>query len=189
MDHPVRRFAVPVVSFLLGISLQIGGYHNERVAWALFAIAALWALAALVTWPPVSRQFARVPVRLTLGYGSTPAFDRKPIEVVSDGVLWIWGEARPRVDRRFGSYPILRAYCVDHRIPLQRMDSKTGEITRFLQDNDLIDDTKGIAGVAHLYCAHGDGHTFSFGSPVQYSQPHRRAQVKAEAEHKAQRHP
>jgi hypothetical protein len=51
-----RRFAGPVVAFLVGAGLQLGGYQNDPLAVVLFIIAGAWALLAAVTWEPIARR-------------------------------------------------------------------------------------------------------------------------------------
>lgn len=46
--------AIPVILFIVGVALAIGGWVNPRVAIALLVIAALWAL---LVWTPIIRKF------------------------------------------------------------------------------------------------------------------------------------
>jgi hypothetical protein len=55
MGALLRRGAVPVIAFLAGLGVDLGGYESPVFAWVLWGIAAVWGLVALVTWAPIGR--------------------------------------------------------------------------------------------------------------------------------------
>lgn len=55
------RFAGPVIGFLLGAGLEVGGFNDVRVAFGLWSAAGLWAVVALLSWERFQRY---VPVRI-----------------------------------------------------------------------------------------------------------------------------
>jgi len=56
----VRRFAGPGIGFLAGAGLQVSGIEAFRLALAIWGIAVLWVLLALLTWEPVTRRLGYV---------------------------------------------------------------------------------------------------------------------------------
>lgn len=62
MGALLRRGAVPVIAFLAGLGVDIGGYESPVFAWVLWGIAAVWGLVALVTWAPIARWLPTIAV-------------------------------------------------------------------------------------------------------------------------------
>lgn len=157
--------------------LSTGG--GERLILSLgLAIVVITNIAPYRSKIPVLRQLNNLAAPIAEAASRVPALVREPdhIEVISDGVLWTWNGNRDR-----DGAPILRSWCLQHRVPLQRINNGTGEINRWLFDEDFIDDLK-AERVHQLYCAHNGGHAFTFDEPSFYKNPHLRAQAKAEAE-------
>src|SRR3989442_15961162 len=55
---PLRRFAGPAFSFLIGSGLQVIGYTNTWLGAALLLIGAIWGLIALFTWEPIAGRLS-----------------------------------------------------------------------------------------------------------------------------------
>ena len=62
----LRRFAVPAIGTLIGIGLEIGDYHNERLAWLLLIVAGAWALVAIATLESVRSRLPNMPYTISI---------------------------------------------------------------------------------------------------------------------------
>src|SRR3954469_15060714 len=60
MGDLLRRFAGPVIAFSFWAGLQVSGIQELWIAVVLWTIGGLWAIAAVITWPPV-RQHLPIP--------------------------------------------------------------------------------------------------------------------------------
>jgi hypothetical protein len=58
-----RRFAGPVISFLVGSGLQVSGFTSVWLAVTLWTIAVVWGVIALLTWEPVRQIVRRFAIR------------------------------------------------------------------------------------------------------------------------------
>lgn len=78
-----RRFAGPVIGFLAAAGLQVSGIEAFPVALGIWGLAALWALFALITWPPVARWLPSVSVTWPAFQPSAPeqAANESPVPV------------------------------------------------------------------------------------------------------------
>ena len=50
MQRAIVSTGPAVLSFSAATALQIGGYHNVKVAWAIFGFGLLWSLCVLALW-------------------------------------------------------------------------------------------------------------------------------------------
>ena len=48
--------AIPVIAWCLAGAVELSSYENDYLALALVVIGLLWALGAVVTWPPVFQR-------------------------------------------------------------------------------------------------------------------------------------
>lgn len=72
----LRRFAIPGITTLAAIALEISGVVNITIATILGSICALWTLIALVTWQPVkSRLWGNSKKEQARGRSKTPNLD------------------------------------------------------------------------------------------------------------------
>jgi hypothetical protein len=165
--HILRRFAVEGVILLVGIALQIGGYHNERGAWLLIALGVLLGAIAFATWPPVIagvRVIPRLRVRVKNEIeqsGPQPTSNQEPPKTIGrpgveslyvdfDNALWQYGGLYNRRDAPYSKPPV----CPTHLTGL------------FYEDRDGHRQTPGAITYQHLktygqlWCPEpeGDGH-------------------------------
>jgi hypothetical protein len=54
MMDAARRFTGPGLGLLAGAGLEVSGFEDTRFALGIWAFCGLWALLALITWPPVA---------------------------------------------------------------------------------------------------------------------------------------
>lgn len=79
-----RRFAGPIIGFLVGAGLEVSPFEDIRIAIGLWSLATLWALFALITWPEL-RQ--RLPLRRSSITVETRGFEGIPLH--PDGYGWL----------------------------------------------------------------------------------------------------
>jgi len=75
MASLLRRFAGPVIAFLIGGGLEVSGFEDVRIAIGLWSIAGIWTMIALFTWEPVLRvvrSIRRIRIVIVNSEGSKP---------------------------------------------------------------------------------------------------------------------
>lgn len=167
MVDALRRLAVPVVIVAIEIALQIGGYHNEPLAWGLAIFALAYLLLAVVTWPPIAqpvgKQIGRIPIRIVLR-GSLGAEPETPGRVQPNGFeeSGIWWEFDGLLLAGLGRYePSVQPRCPDHHsytLQLQRMYAagSRGEIVRLHRSHrPVIREGYSMGADGWMVCANG----------------------------------
>jgi hypothetical protein len=68
----LRRFSGPAIGFLVGAGLQVSGIEAFPVALAIWGVAALWGLLALITLPQVAKWLPAIAITWPAFHRSTP---------------------------------------------------------------------------------------------------------------------
>lgn len=62
----LRRIAPPILAFFAGAGLEVSGFEDIRLAFALWSFAGLYGILAFATWEPVRSKIPRLPFGVSI---------------------------------------------------------------------------------------------------------------------------
>lgn len=84
MQSTIRRFIGPVIAISAGSGLEVSGYENLVLAIALWSVAGVWCIVALVTLPKLG-IFSVKNKNLEIGINPSKYLDDSPFYSIAPG--------------------------------------------------------------------------------------------------------